>query len=102
MSPFYHKVDDQWKPWNSDACYETTDLNYEYDVLQRKDRETDEEVRKRIIASLDRYSVTDKVLLQAAQHQPAKLGIMSSASLTASQADQHIFPDYITSVIYDR
>jgi len=34
----------RWKPWTSDACYETTDLNYEYDILQTKDGETDEEL----------------------------------------------------------
>ena len=102
LSPFYHNVEGQWQPWTSDACYETTDLNYEYDVLQKKDGETDDELRLRIIASLDRYSVTDKVLLEAAQHQPTTLGLMSTDSLTATQADQHIFPDYIASVIFDR
>ena len=104
LTPFHRKDerDGRWKLWTPDDCYDTTKLGYDYDVLQKQDRETDEELRARIIASLDRYSITDKVMLHAAQTQPQKLGIMSATSLTTTQAEGHMFPDYIATVLYDR
>jgi tyrosinase len=96
LAPFHHLKGGEWKFWNSDDVYSTAALGYEYDVLQRLSDETDAEYRTRIIASLDRYSNTGQVLLQ--NFQPAALGLDSEVAVT----EQHVFPDYIISVIYDR
>lgn len=87
--------------WTPNDCYDTTNLGYDYDVLQKRDGETDDQLRDRIVKSLDRYSITDKVMLQAAKQQPEKLGI-SAKSLTSEETEKHIFPDYIATVLYDR
>lgn len=96
LAPFRHFTGDEWKFWDSNDCYSTATLGYEYDDLQRLDNETDAQYRTRIIASLDRYQNTGQLLLEHAQ--PAALGLDSMAEVT----DHHVFPDYIISVIYDR
>ncbi|KAI9665826.1 MAG: hypothetical protein M1821_003760 [Bathelium mastoideum] len=96
LAPFHHKTGAGWKFWDSNDCYSTAALGYEYDDLQRLDNETDAGYRSRIICSLDRYHNTGQVLLD--HPQPVALGLDSTAEVT----DHHVFPDYIISVIYDR
>ena len=96
LAPFHHFTGNEWKFWTSNECYSTATLGYEYDDLQRLSQETDAEYRTRIITSLDRYRNTGQVLLK--NPQPTVLGLDSEVEVT----DQHVFPDYIISVIYDR
>jgi len=96
LAPFHHFVGGEWKFWDSNDCYSTATLGYEYDDLQRLDHETDPEYRARIIRSLDKYQNTGQVLL--GNPQPTALGLDIKAEVT----EQHVFPDYIISVIYDR
>ena len=113
--------DTEGTKWTSNTVRDWTVMGYQYDVLERRGKETDEAYIERIKADIDsKYKDAGKVVAEAVQETPALLlppqeqptpGLplpkpdfeALSRDITVNvNAASNKYPDYLLDIIYDR